>query len=1156
MLKRKEIISRLLATTMVLSTVTSSVSALEPRATVSSSTLAGADRYETAVKVSESGWTSATNAVIINGDKGLVDALTATPYASLKNAPILVTEKDKLTKVTKDRLTKLGVKNVDIVGGEAVVSQAVENELKAMGLKVNRIKGEDRYSTSVAVANEIKKLTTVNKIAVVNGATGLPDAVSIAAPAADNKMPIILSDPANNNGISEAKSFIESNNISKSYVIGQTSAVSNNIMNTLPGTKTRLGGSDRHETNAQVIKEFYTQKELDNIYVAKSGYIKNNEELVDALAVGVLAAKNDDPVLIVGKTLDATQETLLKEKNFDKITQVGGGIPQGSIDAIKATQSSTKEVKTVAELKTALSSARSGDVINFRPSSTISTTVDISSTTNVTVNLYNTYTSTVNVDLPNGTVNVYGTISGKLSVNDANKVAVQSSAKVTTLDIKSGAKDLAIDNKGTVTTLDVAATGVSINNSGTITTLNKLSDTTVDGNGTIGNMPVDTSKPVSQVIVENGKEITIRFSQSIDSVPSIVNITKGSSSSADITGFTKKLHDDKKTMTIIANSGEIFKGNYDLVIDGIVANGSKLDKYTTTFTATKDEKAPQVTNVAFNQDNNKIEITLSEPIDSKDDAILRLNEVSKEASIDAISNPTNKITLDRPSDIALGTNVKIYLAGIKDASGNTMESYNGTLTLTKVDLTISEVKQIATDKIRITFNKKLPISQTITTSEIKVYKSGDKNKTQLVTGVSSLNSDGKSFDITVKDDSIFTGTTVSQSVYVELAADACMDNTGVKNKAISKSLTLTKDTVKPTVKSTVLNTAKDGLEITLSEDINAAADTNISGIVLKRNGVNLPTEAKLKENTKNVIVVKTTDSSFLEDGKLKSGSYRVYISSGAFTDLSGNAVNAVNTAEIEIGETVTSKDAMNLIINQVNPNEFTVTTTGSSVTVNEDDVFKYSSDLYKSFSIDGKVLPSNTDVAFTEHDNKTIKVTLPNDYVKSTGKAQLKVSGLTVKSGRTVNSKTQTINVRDNVKPTLEKVEVVTVKDKTTKNIEEYQMKLTFDEAIKLNGEGSTLEKLLSKVKISTGKTEFNGKGKNITCVYKLSGAKQVIITIKPDAVKSSNWTTVLTGSSTTIFEITSDIDIITDTDDNNGRTPLPVRKGTKLNIVKSSTTK
>ncbi|MDY3957998.1 cell wall-binding repeat-containing protein, partial [Romboutsia timonensis] len=95
---------------------------------------------------------------------------------------------------------------------------------------------------------------------------------------------------------------------------------------------------DRHETNAQVIKEFYTQKELDNIYVAKSGYVKNNEELVDALTVGVLAAKNDDPVLIVGNNLGDTQESLLKDKKFTKITQVGNGIPAASIQDIKDTQ--------------------------------------------------------------------------------------------------------------------------------------------------------------------------------------------------------------------------------------------------------------------------------------------------------------------------------------------------------------------------------------------------------------------------------------------------------------------------------------------------------------------------------------------------------------------------------------------------------------------------------------------------------------------------------------------------------------------------------------------------------------------------------------------------------------------------------------------------
>ena len=429
MIRGKKAISQVLAIALMLSTVTVNANALEPRADVSSTTLGGNDRYETAVKVSESGWTSATNAVIINGDKGLVDALTATPYASLKNAPILVTEKDKLTTVTKNRLTRLGVKNVDIVGGEAVVSKAVENELKAMGLTVNRISGEDRYLTSVAVANEIKKLTTVTKIAVVNGATGLPDAVSVAAPAADNKMPILLSDPANNNGISAAKSFISSNSISKSYVIGQTGAVSDSIMNTLPGVKTRLGGIDRHDTNAKVIKEFYTSTDLDNIYVAKSGYIKNNEELVDALAVGVLAAKNDDPVLIVGNSLGDTQKTLLKDKKFTKITQVGNGIPAASIQGIKDTQKDPEAKVTGVTLVNYKTIKLTGTELSRLTSSSI--TMSGNTVASYTANSAGTEATVV---FTNAFSNGSNTITVKSNLNNSTTHSFTYSAAISTVE--------------------------------------------------------------------------------------------------------------------------------------------------------------------------------------------------------------------------------------------------------------------------------------------------------------------------------------------------------------------------------------------------------------------------------------------------------------------------------------------------------------------------------------------------------------------------------------------------------------------------------------------------------------------------------------------------------------------------------------------------
>lgn len=343
MLKRKkQIIAKVMATTMLSSTLASTfvatASAAQPKAAVNSNTiLAGSDRYETAIKISENGWSSATNAVLINGETGLVDALTATPYASLKNAPILITHKDNLTPATLTRLKAMNVKNVDIVGGVNSVSENVVNQLKANGMTVNRIAGNSRYETGLEVAKAMDKISDVSKIAVVNGEKGLPDAVSVAAPAADNKMPIILAHPTN--GLDAAtKTFINGESISKSYVIGSTTSMPESIANSLPGTKTRLGGTDRHDTNAKVIKEFYTQNELDNIYVAKSGYVNNETELVDALAAGVLAAKNDDPVLIVGKTLGTTQESLLKDKSFTKITQIGGNIPTASINAIKDTQ--------------------------------------------------------------------------------------------------------------------------------------------------------------------------------------------------------------------------------------------------------------------------------------------------------------------------------------------------------------------------------------------------------------------------------------------------------------------------------------------------------------------------------------------------------------------------------------------------------------------------------------------------------------------------------------------------------------------------------------------------------------------------------------------------------------------------------------------------
>ncbi|HBG8444860.1 TPA: cell wall-binding repeat-containing protein, partial [Clostridioides difficile] len=69
----------------------------------------------------------------------------------------------------------------------------------------------------------------------------------------------------------------------------------------------------------KVIDYFYNNSVLDNLYVAKNGENKE-DDLVDALSVGVLAGKTESPVIIVGDGIKDVQKSLIKKKEFRYIT--------------------------------------------------------------------------------------------------------------------------------------------------------------------------------------------------------------------------------------------------------------------------------------------------------------------------------------------------------------------------------------------------------------------------------------------------------------------------------------------------------------------------------------------------------------------------------------------------------------------------------------------------------------------------------------------------------------------------------------------------------------------------------------------------------------------------------------------------------------------
>lgn len=331
-LKNKEIMSIVAATLVAQTAMFSNAYASEIK--LNEDKIVGKNRYETAIEVSKKGWPNgATNAVLVN-DTSIVDALSATPFAKAKDAPILLTKKDTLNEETKQQLKTLGVKNVYIIGGEGVVSKKIEEQLKAENINTDRIQGLNREATSIEIAKRLDEINPVKEVSVVNGYKGLADAVSIASISANKNMPIILS--GMDKISTEATEFIDNNKINKSYIVGGDSVVSSDLEKKLPNA-TRISGKNRKETNANVINTFFTAKEIDNLYIAKDG-MQSENQLIDALSVGSLAAKTNSPVMIAGNDLDKSQIDLVNSKVFKTITKVGGNGNESAFDEIKDIQ--------------------------------------------------------------------------------------------------------------------------------------------------------------------------------------------------------------------------------------------------------------------------------------------------------------------------------------------------------------------------------------------------------------------------------------------------------------------------------------------------------------------------------------------------------------------------------------------------------------------------------------------------------------------------------------------------------------------------------------------------------------------------------------------------------------------------------------------------
>jgi len=290
----------------------------------------GASRYETAVQVSNAGWTTSENVVLVNA-YGFADALAGVPFAYLKDAPILLTDANSIPKATMDEITRLGAKNIYILGGTGVVSQNIENDLENKQYNVVRLAGTDRFDTGIKIGNEVMKNNT-SKTAIVTTAYNYPDALSIGSYAAIQNYPILYTET--NVLSTKTKEFIKNNGITKVIIPGGVGAVSEAAANELRSIGViveRISGADRYETGLNIVNQFKSSFKNDVILATGSDF-------PDALAGGVLAAKKQIPILLVDKNYVSDGVKNYIKANGDINMYILGGtgvIPDSVIDLIK-----------------------------------------------------------------------------------------------------------------------------------------------------------------------------------------------------------------------------------------------------------------------------------------------------------------------------------------------------------------------------------------------------------------------------------------------------------------------------------------------------------------------------------------------------------------------------------------------------------------------------------------------------------------------------------------------------------------------------------------------------------------------------------------------------------------------------------------------------
>jgi putative cell wall-binding protein len=254
--------------------------------------VAGADRYEGAVRISQRTNTSGSSIVFVASGQSFPDALGAVPVAASRAASLILTEAERLPPGTREEIRRLRPDAVAVVGGARTVSDRVLEEIRSIvapGAQVVRISGADRFAVSRTLATDWMGAATH---AFVSSGLNFPDALAAGAVAGARKQPVLLLDGGASTVDSATQATLLTRATSTITIVGGPASVSSGVESTLGGIAVvgRVSGADRYEVAVNLSKA--------SVAGSRVVYLVTGQNYPDALVGGVWAAQDNAPMYL------------------------------------------------------------------------------------------------------------------------------------------------------------------------------------------------------------------------------------------------------------------------------------------------------------------------------------------------------------------------------------------------------------------------------------------------------------------------------------------------------------------------------------------------------------------------------------------------------------------------------------------------------------------------------------------------------------------------------------------------------------------------------------------------------------------------------------------------------------------------------------------